>query len=171
MTTTRPIPPEITEAEVFFLGRGSLEHSEHDYDGSEVRYHHETGEITGISLEFEAYDNWDGARGTLDFPGFPGFLGEPRPRPEMNPGLVRPIPSEPTIAETCFAENWSMESAVEIAGTDGVDVEDEDTGLVTCRFKDRSIVHFRKDFKNVFGVYLVYNIAADGNLCIPTGNA
>ena len=51
-------------------------------------------------------------------------------------------------------------------------MEDEDDGLVTCWFKDCSMVQYRKDYDvqspfGFFAISLKYNIDADGELNIP----
>ena len=129
-------------------------------DHSGVRYSKDTGKIFGINLTYDAYNNFDDDVGDIKL-GFPEGFRTPKMKPEM----TRPIPSEPTIAETCFVEKWPLARACEIAGE--VNVEDEDDGLVTCTFKDHSIVEFRKDFKNIFCVYFSYDTGVDGNLNIP----
>ena len=133
-------------------------------DDSGVRYCKDTGRIFGINFTYDAYNNFDDDIGgsRLDF--LDGF----RP-PEMKP-VSRPIPLEPTIAEICFAENWSLARACEIANANPngeVDVEDEDYGLVSCTFKDHSMVEFREDFRNIFCIYIAYDTDAGGKLTIP----
>jgi hypothetical protein len=175
MTTTRPIPPERSTAEVCFAEKWPLErirqmarvsagdHATFD-DSSEIHYSKGTGKISGVYL---AYDNLitDDGGSRLDLPDDTG-----RWTPREMEVERRPIPSEPTVAEVCFAEKWPAARACEIASE--VEVEDEDDGLVTCWFKDCSMVQYRKDYDvqspfGFFAISLKYNIDADGELNIP----
>ena len=126
-------------------------------------------------VDLYAFGNRSGPRpprlGIDVVPDAAGMVGpEPPPLPRGMSAFASLAQATATGHYYILPQGTELPPGVAVVA-DGVDVEDEDTGLVTCRFKDRSIVHFRKDFKNVFGVYLVYDIAADGNLCIPTGNA
>jgi hypothetical protein len=90
----------------------------------------------------------------------------------------RPIPPEITMAETCFIQNWNLERARQFAKANDVRVhmveEDEDDGLVSFTFyPDHSVIHFRKDIGDIFGIELVYDVnvivgsEALGNLDFP----
>ena len=79
----------------------------------------------------------------------------------------RPIPPEPTMAETCFAERWPLARARQIANACGlVDDDEAEDGLISCQFIDHSTVLYYKDTGNIFGIQLTYDVR-DGKLVAP----
>ena len=79
----------------------------------------------------------------------------------------RPIPPEPTMAETCFVERWPLARAREIANASGpVDDDEAEEGLISCQFDDHSTVLYCKDTGDIFGIQLVYDVQ-DGKLVAP----
>jgi hypothetical protein len=80
----------------------------------------------------------------------------------------RPIPPEPTMAETCFAERWPLARAREIANACGYvedSIDEAGDGLISCNFVDHSAVHYDGD-GNIFGIELTYDVR-DGKLVAP----
>lgn len=79
----------------------------------------------------------------------------------------RPIPPEPTMAETCFAERWPLARARQIANACGLVNEDEaEDGVTTCQFVDHSKVCYLKDTGDIFCIQLIYDVR-DGKLVAP----
>ena len=80
----------------------------------------------------------------------------------------RPIPPEPTMAETCFVERWPLARAREIASACGHvedSIDEAGDGLISCQFNDHSTVHYDGD-GNIFGIELTYDVR-DGKLVAP----
>lgn len=137
-------------------------------DSSGVRYRKDTGKIFGVDFSYDNLVN-DNGGSKLDFPDDRGRWTPREMKVEM-----RPIPPQPTIAETCFVEKWPLAHACEIANAgpsggvhdDAYDEEDLE-GIVTCTFNDHSMVDYRKGDGTIFAIYLTYDTDAGGKLTIP----